>query len=370
MMSNPYLLIIITSSFCGLVAGFVMHRSSFCVTGMFRDMFLFKDYSMIRMLIMLIVISMALFEIGTLLGLLSANPFPLLGPPSLATILAGMLFGFGMVLAGGCVVGTLYKMGSGSILSLVAFIGLLAGSTFYAEIHHLWSAFARSTMFIDEKITLPQLLEISSYFLTFPIAILGAIYLYSIRDKLIKPSSVDGYIQPWKVAVILATLGTVSYFFVGMPLGITTSYAKLGSSIELIFAKEHVYSLPYFTGTPLNYIPPFTDTPITGGAGPKLDAIAAIQYPLVLFITLGATLSAVVLKEFKIHYRLPIKQYVTVLVGGFLLGLAARMVPGCNIWHLWGGVPILSMQSLIYAVALLPGTWLGSKLLTKYIITS
>jgi len=367
-MTNPYLLIIITSSICGLIAGFVMHRSSFCVTGMFRDMFLFKDYYMIRMLIMLIVISMVIFEVGTIFGLLSANPFPLLGTPSLATILGGMLFVFGMVLAGGCVVGTLYKMGSGSVLSLVAFIGLLAGSTFYAEIHHLWSALAKSTSFISGKVTLPQLLGAPSYLLTFPVAVAGGIYLFKVRDKLVKPTAVDGYIQPWKVAIILALLGGVSYLLVGMPLGITTSYAKLGSSIEAIFAKEHVYALPYFTGMPLQYVPPYTNTMITGGAGPKLDAVAAIQYPLVLFITMGAALSAIILKEFKIHYRLPINQYATVLVGGFLLGLAARMVPGCNIWHLWGGIPILSMQSLIYGAALLPGTWLGSKFLAKYII--
>jgi len=265
-------------------------------------------------------------------------------------------------------VGTLYKMGSGSVLSLVAFIGLLAGSTFYAEIHHLWSGLAKATTFASGIVTLPQLVEVPSYFLTLPIALIGGVYLFKVRDKLVKPSSVDGYIQPWKVAMTLALLGGVSYLFVGMPLGITTSYAKLGSSIELIFAEELVYSLPYFTGIPLKYVPPLTDTMITGGAGPKLDAVAAIQYPLVLFITLGAALSAIILKEFKVHYRLPIKQYVTVLVGGFLLGMAARMVPGCNIWHLWGGVPILSMQSLIYAAALLPGTWLGSQFLSKYII--
>lgn len=368
-MTNPYLLIIITSSICGLIAGFVMHRSSFCVTGMFRDMFLFKDFYMIRMLLLLIVISMVIFELGTLSGVFAANPFPLLGPPSLATLLGGMLFGFGMVLAGGCVVGTLYKMGSGSVLSLVAFIGLLAGSAFYAEIHHLWLPMAKATSITSGKVTLPQLLETSSYSLTFPLSIAGAIYLFKVRHKLVKPSYVDGYIQPWKVAVILALIGSVSYLMVGMPLGITTSYAKLGSSVELLFAREHVYSLPYFTAMPLEYTPPFTNTVIKGGAGPELDAVAAIQYPLVIFITLGATLSAVILKEFKIHYNLPVKQYVTVLLGGFLLGLAARMVPGCNIWHLWGGIPVLSMQSLIFGVALLPGAWLASQLLSKYVIS-
>lgn len=312
---------------------------------------------------------MLFFQLGTTFGLLTANPFPLMGVPSAATIIGGFLFGFGMVLAGGCVVGTLYKMGSGSILSLMAFIGLLSGSTIYAEFHHLWALFARTTAFSVDIITLPQLFNIPQFALTVPIIMAGAIYLYSVKNKLYKSTQIDGYIQPWKTAIILSLTGFGSYLFVGMPLGITTSYAKIGASIEAIFFNEHVYSLPYFNGTPLEYTPPFTESIISGGAGPQLDAIAAIQYPLVIFITLGATLSALLLKEFRIHYRLPMAQYMAAFAGGFIVGMAARMVPGCNIWHLWGGLPILSMQSIVYAIALVPGTWVGSHFLRKYVIT-
>jgi len=368
-MDNPYLLIIIASSIAGLVAGFVMHRSAFCVTSMFRDMFLFKDLYMIRMLFILIIISMALFQAGTLLGLLPNKPFPLLGVPSAATLVGGLLFGFGMVLAGGCVVGTLYKIGAGSILSLTAFVGLLTGSTIYAEFHTHWAAFARATTLTPDVITLPQLLGITPAALILPIAVGGGIYLYKVRNKLHRVSQVEGYIQPWMAALILAVVGFVSYLLVGMPLGITTSYAKLGASVEALFNTEHVYSLTYFTATSLKYTPPFTDVVITGGAGPQLDAVAAIQYPLVLFIILGAALSAWLLKEFKLRYRMPVIQYLSVFAGGFIVGMAARMVPGCNIWHLWGGVPILSMQSLLYAIALIPGTWLGSIFLSRYIIS-
>ena len=56
------------------------------------------------------------------------------------------------------------------------------------------------------------------------------------------------------------------------------------------------------------------------------------------------------------------------LLGGLLLGLAARMTPSCNIWHLWGGVPILAMQSLLFLAGLLPGTWLGANLLTRFVV--
>lgn len=369
-MENPYTLILITSSLCGLAGGFIMHRSDFCVTGMFRDLFLFRDAFMLRMLGVLIIASMLVFEVALQGGLITHHPFPLLGPPSLANIIGGFFFGIGMVLAGGCVVGTLYKMGSGSVVSIVAFAGLLAGSALYAEFHPWWITFAKNTTLTDGAITLPQLVNLPSWGLTIPLALLGGSWLWLRyrRGELTRSSLLPGSIQPFHAALLLALLGFVSYLFVGMPLGITTSYAKLGSAVESVFAPEYVASLAYFTAMPLNYTPPFTQSMITGGAGPQFDAVAAIQYPLIVGITLGAALSAILLRELRFHYRLPLENYASALLGGMVLGFAARMVPGCNIWHLWGGVPILAMQSLLFLVGILPGAWVGSKLLTRYVI--
>jgi hypothetical protein len=56
------------------------------------------------------------------------------------------------------------------------------------------------------------------------------------------------------------------------------------------------------------------------------------------------------------------------MTGGLLLGLAARMAPSCNVWHLWGGVPILAMQSLLFLAGLLPGAWIGARLLTRFVV--
>jgi uncharacterized membrane protein YedE/YeeE len=366
---NPYLAILITSSLCGLLAGFVMHRSDFCVTGMFRDLFLFRDGFMLRILGVLIGSSMLLFELGVVSGAITHHPFPLLGPPSVSTLIGGVLFGVGMVLAGGCVVGTLYKMGSGSVVSIIAFIGLLVGSALYAEFHPWWGGFARATT-LGEAVTLAQLLSLPSYALTLPLALAGGIYLWRHyrRGGLSRSTLLPGSIQPWQAALMLTALGLVSYLFVGMPLGITTSYAKLGAALEALFAPGHVASLGYFQALPLEYTPPLADTAIRGGAGPQLDAVAAIQYPLVVGIPLGAMISALLLRELQFHYRVPMRHYVSALLGGCVLGFAARMVPGCNIWHLWGGVPILALQSLLFLIGLLPGAWLGSKLLTRYVI--
>lgn len=349
-----------------------MHRSDFCVTGMFRDFFLFRETRMLRILVFMIVLSMILVHIALAAGAISYYPFPLLGAMSLTNILGGVLFGIGMVLAGGCVVGTLYKMGAGSVLSGVAFIGLLGGSAFYAEIHAPWSALTKQLAVFGSGKTLSESFSVSPFVLIVPMSVIGLMVVvrWGRNGLLSSPAHVDGYIQPWITAAVLAVVGLVSYIIVGMPLGITTSYAKLGATIESWVFPEHVARLAYFQGQGLNYVPPFGSEVIRGGAGPQLDAIAAIQYPLVGGIILGALVSAVLLREWKLHFDVPARQYASVLIGGILLGMAARMVPACNVWHLWGGLPILAGQSVLYLIGLIPGTWIGSLILRKYIVRS
>jgi hypothetical protein len=366
---NTEIIIVITSLVLGLVSGSVMYRSDFCVTAMFRDVFLLKDASMLRFLLVIIVLSMGLFEAGRLSGLISLYPFPLLGTPALTTLLAGILFGLGMVMAGGCVVGTLYKMGGGSVLSLVAFAGLLGGSTLYAEFHGWWAGLAQATR-LSESITLPQMLQLSPSWLLLPLLLLGSYVLYRWwrLGLLVRTAYAEAYIQPLTTAIILSVVGFISYLIIGMPLGITTSYAKLGASLEVLVMPQHVDHLAYFSAVPLNYTPPFAQQSISGGAGPRLDAVAAIQYPLILGIVLGAFVYAWKLGEFKLYYRLPRRQYASALLGGVILGMSARMVPGCNIWHLWGGVPILANQSLLFLLGLFPGAWLGSRIFYRLIV--
>ena len=369
MTEHPFFLIILTSSIAGLLAGFVMHRSDFCVTATFRDMFMFRDFFLLRMLVLLVVVSMVTFELGHASGILKPYPFPILAPPSVATLIGGIVFGIGMVLAGGCVVGTLYKFGAGSMLSGVAFLGMIAGSAFYAEWHPSWSAFAKSTI-LTPGVTLPQSFGISPALLILPVAAVGSFFLWRWHQQglITRPAFAQGHIAPWKTALILAAIGFASYFFIGMPLGITTSYAKLGSLVEGQFWPEHVASLAYFNAQPVAYTPPFSSEIIRGGAGPAFDAIAAIQYPLVIGIILGGALSAILIGEYRLHFRISPVQYASAIIGGILLGMAARMVPGCNIWHLWGGLPILANQSLLFLLGILPGTWLGSQLLTRFVI--
>jgi uncharacterized membrane protein YedE/YeeE len=245
MSAHPYFVVVLTLFALGWGAGFVMHRSDFCMAGMFRDLFLFRSSFMLRILGLLIVVTMVLFEGARLLGWLAPYPSPLLGAPSLANPLGGMLFGIGMVLAGGCVVGSLYKMGAGSMLSAVAVLGLIAGSALYAEVHPWWAALARAATILPGKATLPQMLGVAPTLLLAPAAIVMtyALYRSGKREGWQRPAFAEGYLQPWKAALALSLIGLASYMVAGMPLGITTAYAKIGAFLERAVIPDHVVTL-------------------------------------------------------------------------------------------------------------------------------
>lgn len=354
----------------GLVAGFVMHRSDYCMAGMFRDLFLFRTAGMLRILVLQIAVTMVLFEGARLLGLLPFYPFPLLGSPSLANVAGGLLFGIGMVLAGGCVVGTLYKMGGGSVASGLAFVGLILGSGIYAELHPWWGAFSKATTFLSGTVTLPQALGVAPSLVVglLGLVALGFLQRWGRQGLFVRPASTAGYLQPWKTALVLAGVGLLSYLFMGMPLGITTTYSKLAAMAETLVAPGHVARLGYFQLMPLKVTDPVTGAVLQGGPGVAIDALWAIQFPLIIGIVLGSMLSALLLREFSPHFRVPPGQLAMAFGGGILLGLASRMAPSCNVWHLMGGLPILALPSMLFLVGLIPGAWVGSRVVSYVIL--
>ena len=356
----------------GLVSGIVMHRSDFCMAGMFRDLFLFRKGTMIRMLFLLVVASMILFEIARQVGFLPLYPFPLLYPPTPANLIGGILFGIGMVLAGGCVVGTLYKMGAGSMLSAVAFGGLIGGSAFYAEIHPSWAAFVKATTFFPGKITIAQIFGVDPIIPLAAVSAAGAfvIFRWQRQGLLVRRSAAEGYLQPWKAAIVLSFASTLSYVLVGMPMGITSSFVKIGGYLEQALFPAHMEGLSFFKVVSLKYAYPLTGAYLQGGPGPVVDALTVIQFPIIAGIIIGSAVSAVSLKEFHIHFRAPARQYMSVLTGGIIMGLASRMAPTCNVWHLLGGLPILSASSILFLAGLFPGAWIGGIILRRAVLNA
>ncbi len=357
--------------FClGLTAGFFMHRSDFCLAGALRDLFLFRSARLIRPLVFAVAVSALLFELARLTGLLPYYPFPGFGVPAGATLVGGFVFGVGMVLTGACVVGVLYKLGGGSLLAGVGLLGLIVGSGLYAEIHPYWQPLAKASRWHEQAVTLPQLTGTSPT--GWALGLAGAGFLLCAiwwqQGKWSQGYTPEGFVPLWLTAGIIAILSLLALLLSGVPMGITTSYAKFAAGVEQLFVPEHVAATEFFTARAFQLAPPPIGRVLTGGGGPQFDVIALIQYPLIVGIPLGAFFSALRLGEFKPHWKVPVGQALMVFCGGIIMAFGSRLAPGCNVWHLLGGLPLLTMQSLLFLAGLLPGAWVGSRLLQKFLV--
>ena len=105
----------------GFGIGFVLHRSRFCFSRVFREPFMTAEGEMTKAMILAIAlgapVGAALIAFGTI--------DPYLAIPKrfwLGSLLGGLVFGMGMVFAGGCASGSLWRIGEGHIKLVVAVI--------------------------------------------------------------------------------------------------------------------------------------------------------------------------------------------------------------------------------------------------------
>jgi len=113
----------------GLAFGVVLERSGFCMTASFRDLFTSGGGRLARGAIVAIGVSMIGFAILVATG--TRQPFVL--PVGWHTLVGGALFGFGMVLAGGCATGTLFRIGEGNVQFMMALLGAIISAPLFSQ---------------------------------------------------------------------------------------------------------------------------------------------------------------------------------------------------------------------------------------------
>lgn len=113
----------------GFAIGFIMHRSRFCVARAIREPFMTAEGDMTKAVILALGLGIPIASLIFQAGLLD----PYIGIPPrfwLGSLLGGVVFGLGMVLAGGCGTGSLWRMGEGHLKLWVAvFFFAWIGST-------------------------------------------------------------------------------------------------------------------------------------------------------------------------------------------------------------------------------------------------
>lgn len=147
----------------------------------------------------------------------------------------------------------------------------------------------------------------------------------------------------WVGAVVLAILNVLVLIVRRRPWGITTNleeWAGWASSLTGLYDTQiTIKQLLYSTGTYLN-----------------------------LGVILGSIWAALAASQFRWRPIRHKKYLISALIGGIMVGFGARIAYGCNIGGLLNGIASNSLTGWIFAAAVFLGTWIGAKLLLKFLM--
>lgn len=126
----------------GLCFGFILQKARFCFTASMRDPCITGSTSVTKATLVAYAIATIGFTAIKYSAVASGQPIPgqsYISPISLATAVGGILFGIGMVIAGGCASGTLMRVGEGFSMQMLSLVFFVIGSLWGAHDMGWWT---------------------------------------------------------------------------------------------------------------------------------------------------------------------------------------------------------------------------------------
>ncbi len=117
-----------TAALFGAAFGILIERGQICFTSAFRDLWISGRATMTKA----ITLGMAVSSVVTLIIILVNGMDPVTKMAAPSTLIGGLLFGVGIVMAGGCETGMMYRLMEGQVVFLPVFIGNIIGATVLA----------------------------------------------------------------------------------------------------------------------------------------------------------------------------------------------------------------------------------------------
>ena len=335
--------VLIAGILVGALFGFVLQRGRMCMNSAFRDIILLKEYKLAKAVALALVTCMIGFGILVVSGTLNLNPKPLF---TIGSLVGGLVFGMGMVLAGGCASGTTYRVGEGMVGSLVAVggfcIGLVAAK--FGLLADVTKALQTDKIVNANGSGITLFGALTPIFMII-IGVAGFVLIYwkwimpamkekkgdrDMKTKIFK----DGwswYVTGLLVGIINIVAWIVAFYVANFnyPLGISGGWLSDAQWI--------------LTGATVN-------TYIWFGF-------------IVIGIIVGAFVGSSIAGEFKLRAPKDAKILLQQLVGGIIMGFGAVVAAGCNIGNLLSGIPQLSLGSIVVGVSIILGCWIMTYLM-------
>lgn len=141
----------------GSAFGMILQRSRFCFTASMRDPYLTGSTSVTRAALVAFAITSIGFTAIKYGYFRVGLPVPGMGfvaPIGVATAVGAVIFGIGMVIAGGCASGTLMRVGEGFHMNMLVFFFFMVGSLWGAYDFGFWK---RNFMLASPSVFLPDI---------------------------------------------------------------------------------------------------------------------------------------------------------------------------------------------------------------------
>jgi len=312
----------LSAAITGGVFGYVIQRGGFCLMRALANLFLMGDATLMRAYALALLVAMVGVQALSASGLVEipVRPFHWL-----SNVTGGLVFGAGMVLAGGCSGSTWYRVGEGAVGAVVILLGFALGATTVrlGVLGPLRASLQAPTLTMaDAPPTLASVLGVSPWVVIAILWIAGALWIFRSRG-----SDQRGK-WPWPVTGVavglLIAAGWWTSSVVERPVGIT-------------FAVN--------TGELLTY-------PLVGFPNRVNWSML-----MLLAVPVGAFLAAWPAGDFR--WKLPPGwSLVKIFAGGLLMGGAAILGEGCNITQGLTNSATLAVGSLVTIASILVGGWL------------
>lgn len=371
--------------FSGVLLGFVLARARFGFAGGIKRIYVRGEGSLTKALLVMLAVTLLLFfgvqwfaaQNGALPAFRALEGQPIIPGTqnvyftNLATIVGGILFGIGMIFAGGCASGTLTDMGEGEGRSMLVFIFFVLGSAPGEWARYIFdqSRFGKAGV----QIYLPDYL---GYFgslilsLFFLLLIYWGVLMYENKRKKEKT-----YLDPYgdwetfeqplkndhesevsffshkiyhkffierlsftKGAILVAIICTFILLTTHKAWGVTGAFSLLNVTILQKFGVS-------FDS------PAFSDLVTKADGGILTDGVTIRNIGIVL----GATLAFLFARRFSFNFKFSVKDSIYFVVGGLLMGFGARLAKGCNAGAMYSAISTFSISGWVFAIAMAVG---------------
>ena len=324
----------------GLLLGIITQRTHFCTMGAISDVVHMGDWTRVRQWVSAIGVAMIGFAALSDLGLI--NPAKTLYASSrlmwLSTLVGGLMFGYGMVIASGCGNKTLVRIGGGNLKSVVVFV--VMGVSAFATLKGITAVLRSSTVdtvFID----IPAGASLSVLGIPNLGYLLGAALLLVVLH----------HKDFWTFDNLFAGFGVgavvVAMWWVSGHLGFVPEHPDTLDAVYLATNSGRIEALNFVAPVAytLDWLMFYSDASKVLSAG-----IAAVAGVL-----LGAFASALQTQTFRWEGFANPRDLGQYLVGGVLMGVGGVTAMGCTFGQGLSGISTLSLNSVVALAAIVLG---------------